>query len=126
MHQPAVIQMAHVRNGRASKVAEPRESCDVSHGVPPDGFLRRAYRHPDDITRLAFSSSRRLICYTASMKGYDPAASPPVAVTVDLVVLTIRDGALRALVVKRGEDPFKGRLALPGGFVRRTRTPDQA
>jgi 8-oxo-dGTP diphosphatase len=60
------------------------------------------------------------------MKGYDPASYPPVAVTVDLVVLTIRDGALRALVVKRGEDPFKGRWALPGGFVRPAENLDQA
>ena len=38
-------------------------------------------------------------------------------VTVDLVVLTIRDGVLCALVVKRGSDPYEGRWALPGGFV---------
>jgi len=42
---------------------------------------------------------------------------PPFAVTVDAVVLTIRDGAVHALVVTRGGEPFKGRLALPGGFV---------
>jgi 8-oxo-dGTP diphosphatase len=58
--------------------------------------------------------------------GYDPAAFPPVAVTVDLVVLTIREGALRALVIKRGEDPFKGSWALPGGFVRPSEDLDQA
>jgi 8-oxo-dGTP diphosphatase len=50
--------------------------------------------------------------------GYDPRRYPPVAVTVDLVVLTIRDDALAALAVTRGEEPFRGRLALPGGFVR--------
>jgi 8-oxo-dGTP diphosphatase len=44
-------------------------------------------------------------------------AFPPFAVTVDAVVLTIRDDALQALVVTRGSEPFKGRLALPGGFV---------
>lgn len=60
------------------------------------------------------------------MKGYDPAAFPPVGVTVDLVVLTIQEGALRAVVVKRGEDPFKGRWALPGGFVRPSEDLDQA
>jgi len=40
------------------------------------------------------------------------------AVTVDLVVLTIRSDELSALVVKRALTPFKGRWALPGGFVR--------
>ena len=35
---------------------------------------------------------------------------PPFAVTVDLVALTVRDGALHALLVTRGEEPFLGRL----------------
>ncbi|HJR37408.1 MAG TPA: NUDIX domain-containing protein [Nocardioidaceae bacterium] len=38
-------------------------------------------------------------------------------VTVDIVILTIREDALSALVVQRGEEPFAGRWALPGGFV---------
>ncbi|MBO8190223.1 NUDIX hydrolase [Streptomyces oryzae] len=49
---------------------------------------------------------------------YDPSAFPPFAVTVDLVVLTVRKDALYALVVRRGEPPYQGRWALPGGFVR--------
>jgi 8-oxo-dGTP diphosphatase len=49
---------------------------------------------------------------------YDASLYPPFAVTVDLVVLTIGDGALQALLVRRGEAPYRGRLALPGGFVR--------
>lgn len=49
---------------------------------------------------------------------YDPSAFPPFAVTVDLVVLTVRKHALCALVVRRGEPPYQGRWALPGGFVR--------
>ncbi|MEE1940909.1 NUDIX domain-containing protein [Streptomyces sp. TRM 70361] len=49
---------------------------------------------------------------------YDPSAFPPFAVTVDLVVLTVRRHALCALVVRRGEPPHQGRWALPGGFVR--------
>jgi 8-oxo-dGTP diphosphatase len=54
---------------------------------------------------------------------YDPRAYPPVAVTVDLVVLTVRDLAIRAgtlcaLAVRRAEPPYRGRWALPGGFVR--------
>jgi 8-oxo-dGTP diphosphatase len=52
------------------------------------------------------------------MSPYDPSAFPPFAVTVDLVVLTVRHHALCALTVRRGEPPFQGRWALPGGFVR--------
>lgn len=44
-------------------------------------------------------------------------AYPPFAVTVDLVVLTIRSGALSVLLIRRGNEPFAGRWALPGGFV---------
>ncbi|UGY94029.1 NUDIX hydrolase [Streptomyces gobiensis] len=49
---------------------------------------------------------------------YDPSTCPSFAVTVDLVVLTVRRHALCALAVRRGEPPYQGRWALPGGFVR--------
>jgi len=39
------------------------------------------------------------------------------AVTVDLVILTIRSDRLSVLVVRRANPPFEGRWALPGGFV---------
>lgn len=44
-------------------------------------------------------------------------AHPPLAVTVDLVVLTVRDDRLQVLTVRRGEEPFKDQWALPGGFL---------
>jgi 8-oxo-dGTP diphosphatase len=40
------------------------------------------------------------------------------AVTVDLVVFTIREDELCVLTIKRGASPYRGRWALPGGFVR--------
>jgi 8-oxo-dGTP diphosphatase len=61
-----------------------------------------------------------------SVQGYDPRAWPPVAVTVDLVVLTIRASTLAVLLVDRGQPPYRGRLALPGGFVRPEETLAQA
>lgn len=42
---------------------------------------------------------------------------PIFSVTVDVVCLTVRDDTFQVLLVARGEDPFAGRLALPGGFV---------
>jgi len=37
---------------------------------------------------------------------------------VDLAILTVRDGRLQVLVIERGNEPFRGRDALPGGFLR--------
>jgi 8-oxo-dGTP diphosphatase len=50
---------------------------------------------------------------------YDMSAFPAFAVTVDVVAVMIRDQQLCVLLVERAEEPFKGKWALPGGFVRR-------
>ena len=57
-------------------------------------------------------------CDTKAPDGYDPRAYPPFAVTVDVVTFTIVDDQLQILLVRRGQDPYKRRWALPGGFVR--------
>jgi 8-oxo-dGTP diphosphatase len=41
----------------------------------------------------------------------------PIRVTVDVVIFTIRAGALHVLLVRRARPPFAGRHAIPGGFV---------
>src|ERR1035438_10047528 len=42
---------------------------------------------------------------------------PLAAVAVDLAILTVREDSLMALAIRRGIPPFKGKWALPGGFV---------
>lgn len=51
---------------------------------------------------------------------------PPFAVAVDLAIFTIRDGALAVLLVERGEEPYAGSWALPGGFVEPDEDAEQA
>src|SRR5262245_53636527 len=57
---------------------------------------------------------------------YDPSAFPAFAVTVDIVVLTIAEGSLHVLLVRRGVAPFAGRWAIPGGFKRPDESLDDA
>lgn len=42
---------------------------------------------------------------------------PRPSVTTDVLVFSIRDGALQVLLIERKIDPFKGAWAIPGGFV---------
>ncbi|WP_432921548.1 NUDIX hydrolase [Microbispora sp. CA-135349] len=42
---------------------------------------------------------------------------PVVLLAVDLVILTLRQSSLHVLLVERGVEPYKGALALPGGFL---------
>jgi 8-oxo-dGTP diphosphatase len=57
---------------------------------------------------------------------YDPSLFPAFAVTVDVVILTMSGGMLHVLLVRRGEAPFQGMWAIPGGFKRPLETLDEA
>ncbi|GAA1012563.1 NUDIX hydrolase [Acrocarpospora pleiomorpha] len=57
--------------------------------------------------------------------GHDPEVSL-LAVTVDLVIFTVRGDELHILVIERGNAPFLGVMALPGGYVRPGETLDEA
>ncbi len=46
--------------------------------------------------------------------------------TIDVVVFTIKDNKLQALLTKRNKEPFKGRWAIPGGFIRLSENLDDA
>jgi 8-oxo-dGTP diphosphatase len=39
-------------------------------------------------------------------------------VTVDLVIFTFSERLLKALLVKRAEEPFAGCWSIPGGFLK--------
>ena len=47
-------------------------------------------------------------------------------ITVDIVILTIKDDALQVLLVKRNNEPFKDKWAIPGGYVRMSENLDEA
>ena len=48
--------------------------------------------------------------------GYDPGRFPAFAVTVDVVILTMSEGSLQVLLIRRGETPYEGMWAIPGGL----------
>lgn len=57
---------------------------------------------------------------------YDPSRFPAFAVTVDVVILTMSEGTLHVLLVRRGQAPFEGMWAIPGGFKRPNETLHEA
>jgi 8-oxo-dGTP diphosphatase len=52
-------------------------------------------------------------CYTDSM--YPDGYTPPI-LTADAVVFQLVDSVLSVLLIKRANEPFKGKWALPGGY----------
>jgi ADP-ribose pyrophosphatase YjhB (NUDIX family) len=38
--------------------------------------------------------------------------------TVDVVILALREGRLQVVLIRRGAEPFRGTWALPGGYIR--------
>ena len=47
-------------------------------------------------------------------------------ITVDTVILTIKNNALQVLLIKRDKEPFIGKWAIPGGYVRMSENLEQA
>ncbi len=52
------------------------------------------------------------------LRKYRPDSYARPSVTVDIAAFSMIDAQLRVLLVRRGEHPFMGSWALPGGFVR--------
>ena len=51
------------------------------------------------------------------LADYDASQFDRPSVATDVVVMTVVDGVLKALVIERTEHPHRGRWMLPGGFV---------
>lgn len=49
--------------------------------------------------------------------GHRRRAIADVRITVDLAILTVRDDRLQVLLIERGNEPYRGQPALPGGFL---------
>jgi 8-oxo-dGTP diphosphatase len=47
-------------------------------------------------------------------------------VTVDIVIFTIRKKKLEVLLIQRGQEPYKDKWAIPGGFIRLSENLDDA
>lgn len=71
------------------------------------------------------------------LKSYDASRYERPSVTVDMLIFTVSDEeadnyrklpekALKLLLIKRGNHPYKGHWALPGGFVELTESLDEA
>ncbi len=54
----------------------------------------------------------------AFLASYDPSQFQRPSVAVDVVLLTLLEDRLAALLIERDAPPFRGRLSLPGTFVR--------
>jgi 8-oxo-dGTP diphosphatase len=72
-------------------------------GAPPEPAP------PDDAAIAARAAAARA--------AYDPSRYERPSVTVDVVILTVRERRLEGLLVKRKRWPFEGMWAIPGGFV---------
>jgi 8-oxo-dGTP diphosphatase len=51
------------------------------------------------------------------LDSFDPNRYPKPSVTMDTVILKVTDGRLRVLLIRRGDHPYRGCWALPGGFL---------
>jgi len=60
---------------------------------------------------------RTALTEEARAHGYDPGRYERPSVTVDVVMMSVRQGDLQVLLIKRRSWPFEGMWAIPGGFV---------
>lgn len=50
----------------------------------------------------------------------------PIMTVVDVIIFTLEDAELKVLLIRRKAPPFAGKWAIPGGFVRKNESLEQA
>lgn len=80
-------------------------------------MTRTARRHDDRQSPPDAAAQRQTADDAAAKAAYDPSRYERPSVTVDVVILTLREGRLKVLLIKRKRWPFEGMWAIPGGFV---------
>ena len=58
-----------------------------------------------------------MIDYTKTSDGLYAYRWPRASVTADAVLFAEKDGQIYVLLIQRGNDPYKGYWAFPGGFL---------
>ena len=106
---PAMTRMTAMSQRMNMVPSLPAGGCPAGPGKrSASGRVRRITDRADPVIVRPTQYAGRVV-YTSDY--------PILHVTVDIVVLTVRDDELCALAVRRGEPPYQGRWALPGGFV---------
>lgn len=60
------------------------------------------------------------------LSAYDASQFPHPSSTVDMILMTIHEGKLKVLLIKRKNHPFIGEWGMPGGFVNMDEDLDEA
>jgi len=95
-------------NDRLSK-----DDCDVCTGL----FFGTGPFFLDARRRVRYDRFMETLPTSNPVSSRPEEKYPKPSVTVDVVLFTFTGGSLRVLLIRRNGDPFKGRWALPGGFV---------
>jgi hypothetical protein len=89
--------------------SRPLKEESAPHQRVPGAALRPTAAWPSSMSHTCPNAHHDRVPTSAGVPhGYDPPSFPPVAVTVDRVVLTIAEGELQVLLVERGAEPFGG------------------
>ena len=96
--------------------------CLVNRGLGPS--VPKGIVQANNFARVPSSPSSAAA--ESGSNSHHPGALDRPSVTVEVVILTLREGHLEALLTRRKEHPFLNYWSLPGGFVEAQESLDEA